>query len=720
MKTLRTRGFVAAAVTIVALGVIASLLCGRPRSARGYNLLLVTLDTVRADHLGAYGYREAETPALDHLAAEGVRFTNASSTVPLTLPAHATILSGLLPPHHGLHRNGVGRFPASAPTLAARLKAAGYRTGAFVGAFVLDRRFGLDRGFDRYDDEIDRDPEAVSGFGAERPGPVVVDRALAWLAEPGAADPFFLWVHLYDAHAPYEPPEPFRSRHPGHPYDGEIAALDAQVARLLEALRARSLTDHTVVAVVADHGEALGEHGEPTHGLLLYEGTLRVPCLLRAPRILAPAIIAEPVSIADLAPTLAGLLETPFPDSAPPQGRDLSTALLRRVAPPTADLYAESEYARTFGWSALSAVRRGGLKLIVAPRPEVYDLDRDPEERQNLAAQEAQRLSLADGLERLRRDAGPDATTQAMDAETRERLQSLGYVSAAGPAAASKVRAGADPKDRVESFRAFEAANAALLAGRLDEAASRLEPLVAADPHNPVFVGALAQAHRRRGDYVRALAAYRRAVADAPRDPGAWYDLAVTLQEAGRGRESLRALDELARLEPERADPANARGIALSGLGDAPGALAAFDKAAALDPRDARAQNNRANVLRALGRLDEAERAYRAAAQLSPHYADPLNGLGTLAVQRDRPAEALPYFDAAVRLAPASREFQINRGIALEALGDLEGAAAAYRSVVEAPRDEPGIEPQRRVAVQLAAQLAARLSEHRRTARPRR
>jgi arylsulfatase A-like enzyme/Tfp pilus assembly protein PilF len=696
----------AAAVTAASTG------CERSGSARGYNLLLVTLDTVRADHLGAYGYRDAETPALDGLAAEGVRFASASSTVPLTLPAHATILSGLLPPHHGLHSNGVGRFPETAPHLAARLKAAGYRTGAFVGAFVLDRRFGLDRGFDRYDDEIDRDPDAVSGFGAERPGAVVVDRALAWLAATGHTGPFFLWVHLYDAHAPYEPPEPYRSRHPGRPYDGEIAAVDAQVARLLEALRTQSLTQRTVVAVLADHGEALGEHGEPTHGLLLYEGTLRVPLLLRAPGVLAPATVTEPVSIADLAPTLAGLLETPLKvDSGAPGGRDLSAPLRRHTPLPPADLYAESEYARTFGWSGLTAVRRGNLKLIVAPRPEVYDLGRDPGERDNLAAQDALRQSLAVGLERLRSHSKAAVAPQAMDAETRERLQSLGYVAPASSATAPTATSEAtDPKDRVALFRDFEAANAALVAGRLADAVARLEPLVAADPHNPVFRGALAQAHRRRGDYVKALASYRQAVADAPRDGGAWYDLAVALQEAGQVRDALHALDEVARLEPERADAANARGISLSSLGDAPGALAAFDKACALDPRDARAQNNRGNVLRQLGRLDEAEHAYGAAAQLSRLYADPLNGLGTLEVQRDRPDRAVPYFDAALRLAPGSREIQLNRGIALETIGDLDGAAAAYRSVLEAPRDEPGIERQRRVA----AQLAARLSQRRR------
>ncbi|MFY9824548.1 MAG: sulfatase, partial [Thermoanaerobaculia bacterium] len=250
------------------------------------NLLLVTVDTVRADHLGCYGDREAVTPFLDRLASEGLRFEAASSTVPLTLPSHATILSGLLPLHHGLRNNGAGALPAGTGTLATLLAgdAAHYRTGAFVGAFVLDGRFGLKTGFEVYDDEIPRDPKAGVSLEAERPGREVVDRALTWLKDGDDRKddrPFFLWVHLYDAHAPYTPPPAWAARHPGRPYDGEISEVDEQIGRLLAELDRRGVSGRTVVAVAADHGEALGEHGELTHGLLLYEPTLHVPLLLR-------------------------------------------------------------------------------------------------------------------------------------------------------------------------------------------------------------------------------------------------------------------------------------------------------------------------------------------------------------------------------------------------------------------------------------------------------
>ncbi|MBV8199668.1 MAG: sulfatase, partial [Acidobacteria bacterium] len=289
-----------------------------PPHGRGANLLLVTLDTVRADHLGCYGYAGAETPALDRLAAAGVRFAHASSPVPLTLPSHTTLLTGLLPPHHGARNNGVRGLSAETPTLATLLAGAGYRTAAFVAAFVLDHRFGLARGFQIYDDEIERPANASWLLEAERPGGQVVDRALAWL-ERDDPRPFFLWVHLYDAHAPYNPPSPYRERHPDHPYDGAIAFADAQVGRLLAALGQRGLAASTVVAVVADHGESLGEHGELTHGLLLYEPALAVPLLLRAPG-LGPRTVATPVSTVDLAPTLAGLLGRRFPQ--PPAGTE--------------------------------------------------------------------------------------------------------------------------------------------------------------------------------------------------------------------------------------------------------------------------------------------------------------------------------------------------------------------------------------------------------------
>src|SRR5215212_5202740 len=278
----------------------------RREPSRPPNVLLITLDTLRADHVGAYGSRAGSTPAIDSIAARGVRFEQAGSAVPLTLPSHATILSGLLPLHHGVRNNGAGSFPSDRPTLATLFSEKGYRTAAFLGAFVLDRRFGLNRGFDVYDDEIPRDPTLGDHLEAERRGDAVADRAAAWLSQPDSR-PFFAWVHLYDAHAPYTPPEPFRTRYAASAYDGEIAFVDQQIGRLLAALEQSGQRDRTIIVVTGDHGEALGEHGELTHGLLLYEGTLRVPLIIEAPGTLDPHVVTTPVSLADVAPTVAGL-----------------------------------------------------------------------------------------------------------------------------------------------------------------------------------------------------------------------------------------------------------------------------------------------------------------------------------------------------------------------------------------------------------------------------
>jgi arylsulfatase A-like enzyme/Flp pilus assembly protein TadD len=702
------RALLLAAIGAAALAALAS--CRRATSpeaasAAGWNLLLVTLDTLRADRLGCYGRAGAETPALDALAARGVRFEQAQSAVPLTLPSHATILSGLLPPRHGLRDNGRGALPADVATLATRLGGAGYRTGAFVGAFVLDHRYGLARGFATYDDEI---PRRGPELEAERPGSEVVDRALRWLdgappsgASGGAhATPWFAWVHLYDPHAPYDPPEPYRSRHTADLYAGEVAATDAQVARLLAALARRGETKRTLVAVAGDHGESLGEHGELTHGLLLYQGTLRVPLLLSAPGVLSPRVVEEPLGLADLAPTLAALLGQPLP--APRDGRDLSAALLDGSAPPPADLYAETRYPATYGWSPLYALRRGALKLIQAPRPELYDLVADPAETKDLRAVERREAStLTQALALLTRE-DRQAAAPAVDEESRARLQALGYAVPAGASRAS----GRDPKDAVHLFRAFEQAREAEGSGRLAEAAALLRPLVDEDPGNAVFRSSYARVLRDQGKMDAALPLYREAAALSPTDPQVWYELATTLQKAGRADEARSALEEALRHDPGKPQAHNALAIALAGAGRLAEARSHLETALAVDPLDAQVWNNLGNVLRDMGGGEEAVRAYEKAIALDPRYPDPLNGLGALEVARDRPAAALPWFDRALALAPQQHEARLNRVIPLEMMGDRRGAAAAYRDFLAHVDGLPDYERQRQVARGLLARLA--------------
>ncbi len=707
---------------LTALGALAALgACSRPgvSNPRPKNLVLVTIDTLRRDRVGAYGDRLAATPTLDRLAREGLRFDAATANAPLTLVSHASLLSGLLPPHHGLRNNGAGAFPADRETLATVLSGAGFETGAFVAAFVLDRRFGLGRGFATYDDEIERDPGARSTLEAERRGDQVMDRALAWLEGKSSAEgegekPFFLWIHLYDPHAPYAPPPPFRERFAKDPYRGEIAFADAQVGRLLGELERRGLAASTLIAVAADHGEGLGDHGEATHGMLIYESTLAVPLLLRGPG-LGPRTIAAPVGLCDLGPTLAGLLGHPFAPPAAGQaldGRDLSEPLRQGREPARGEVYAESRYPEIFGWSPLSMLRRRDAKYISAPRPELYDLASDPGERRNLLSPSpasGSRGPSAGFAARLAEiEAGAvKATAPPVDAETAARLASLGYV--AGGNRAARERPGQrrpDPKDRIELFQRFEAAALALRSGNAPKAIAELRSLAAADPGNATFRSRLAQALRESGRPGEAIPVLREAALAAPADPDVWYDLAVALQGIGRPAEAQTAIERAIQLDDSRPDPHNTLGLLLLGEGRGDEARRQFERAVEIDPRNSVALNNLGNALRTLGRPAEAEGAYRRAIAAAPRYAEPWNGLGALLVEANRPREAIDCFDRARRLAPGNLEILINRGIALELAGDRIGAAASYREFLAAAGGAPAWAEQRRAAEQLLVRLS--------------
>ena len=583
--------------------------------------------------------------------------------------------------------NGIGVFPAARQTLATRFAASSYRTGAFVGSFILDHRFGLDRGFERYDDEIVRNVTDSSGaFDAERRGAEVVDRALAWLRQNDAR-PFFAWVHLYDAHAPYAPPPPYPQT-----YDGEVAYVDAQVARLLAAVD----RGNTIIVVAGDHGEALGEHGELTHGLLLYEPTLHVPMIIAAPS-LAPRAIRTAVSTVDLAPTIASLAGVAF--TMPVDGRDLD--LRNGHEPQPASIYAETQYPATFGWSELSSMRVASTKLISAPAAELYDLQRDPGETVNILTNQRRAYhDFSTRLEQLRATAVASSAT-TVDAETRAKLASLGYVAPAPPARGSK----RDPKTVAPLFRAFEEATALLNAGRAREAAASLEQLVRDDPGNHIFRETLARALRQSGDVPRAIALYRQAVALAPNDADAWYNLAAALQESDNAREGATALAEAAKRDPNRPEIHNIRGAALAEAGNLAEAEKEFRATIAADPRNARAYNNLGNVLSAMNRRDDAADAYRKAIDLAPRYADPLNGLGAMLVSDGHARDALPYFDRALQAAPDYYEAQMNRAVALQLSGDSAAAAAELQRLLTRLPASRQFAPQRNAAQTFLARL---------------
>ena len=426
---------------VAAMMLLASVSCQGERSAPApTGLVIVTLDTTRADHLSVYGYVDVSLPHLERLAATGVVFDQAMSVGALTLPAHTSLFTGLLPPAHGVRDNGDPGLGDSHVTLAEVLQARGFRTAAFVGSAVLDAARGLAKGFDRYGG-VRLDRGDAQGF--QRRGDEVMDGAVDWLAGVGSA-PFFLWTHLYDPHRPYDPPPPFDAMH--DPYVGEIAFADEQIGRLLQALEVRALTDRTIVVVVGDHGEARGDHGERDHGVFLYQSVLRVPLIVRAPGMPAGRI-ADVVRLTDIMPTVLDLLGVSRP---PSDGATFAGALHGHARPAELEAYAESLYPRHLGWSPLFALRSGRYKLIDAPRPELYDLESDPFEARNIYQQRrGVAAAMTERVARIRTAAGATVAPRDFEVspELRRRLGALGYASGDPGGSIPGSGQSPDPKD---------------------------------------------------------------------------------------------------------------------------------------------------------------------------------------------------------------------------------------------------------------------------------
>ena len=648
------------------LALVAAAACGRPPQSTApppRNIVLVTIDTLRADRLG-----RGIAPELDAIAAAGVQFTMARTTVPLTLPAHTTLLTGQLPPAHGVRLNGE-TLGAEVPTLATSLKSAGYRTAAFVGAYVLDRRFGLARGFDTYDDRVPRPAEATDTLEASRPGAAVVDAAIAWL-DAVPAGPFLLWVHLYDPHAPYAPPEPWRARFADRPYDGEVAYAGAQVGRLLARLEAKGVTDSTIVVVAGDHGEGLGDHGESTHGMLAYDSTLRVPLIVRAPS-LTPATVAVPVSLADVAVSVLQL------SGAKAVLPDASTRTLRDPDP-RGEVYAETTYPAVAGWHPLHVLAGATRKLIRSATLEYYDLGTEAAESTDLAARDttgarAAVARLSPLMTTTRAAAAPDAAALA-------KLRALGYAS--GPSSEAPRANAPNPATTAADWTRFERAGE----DPRTEVAT-LAALAAAYPDGYVFVTSHARALTARGEHREAMRVLAAAVTRFPAEASLFHDLAVAARVAGDTAEAARAEDAALALDPRLAAAHNGRGLLHADAGDDAAAVAAFGRAVEVDASNATYWSNLGNARRATNDAAGAADAYDRALALDPAHPDAANGRGVMLVQAGRPGDAIDLFTRALAAAPDFHEARLNLGIACQQAGRPAEAATAWRELLRrAPR----------------------------------
>ena len=647
---------------IALLGLSCSRLPARPAPARSArNVLIVTIDTLRADRVGIYGATQVETPAIDRLAREGAWAPQATVPVPLTRPSHVSLFTGLYPAEHGIRDNISPPLRADVPVLAEILKRQGFATGAFVASVVLDRQAGLARGFDEYADRFGADVD-------RKGGEAVTAEAVAWL---NGKDHFLAWVHLYDVHAPYVPPPEYASRYAGRPYDAEVAWTDALVGRLVDALRASGRLDDTLLIVTSDHGEGLGDHGEQTHGYFVYESTLRVPLVLRGPGVKAGTRLEGVARTIDLLPTILELTASPAPAS-PVTGHSLAAALRGEGRLPDDPAFAESLLPLThFGWSDLRVVRDGRWKYILAPRPELYDLDRDPGERENLVAAqtaraEAMRAGLTVRLQRESASAKTGTAASGVPPELLERLGALGYVSPGRSAKATE--AGADPKDHLDEYQALsDQMLQGLVALRQGHAADAL----------PFF-----EALRRRGANSFELR----------------YYLGRTYAGLGRPKEAAAEFAQAVAKQRGYADAWRGLGESRVALGDRSGAAAAFEALVAVAPSDALAHIELGQVYRDQNRMADAARVMREATRLDAGPAAYWNALGTVLGASGQMSEAERAFAEAVRREAGNGLFIYNHAIALEQLGRRDDAIAQYRRAAEV-----GYAPARARLAQLGA-----------------
>jgi choline-sulfatase len=693
------RGRVAAAVTAALLGWAGCAREAEPTAASGAErFVLVTIDTLRADHVGSYGAAGATTPALDALAERGTRFETAIAPTPLTLPSHATLFTALDPPEHGVRGNGSFRLRDDLPTLAERMKAGGFATAAFVSAFVLDRRFGVARGFDHYDDRVG--VQALEAGVASRPADQTVDAALAWLAE--SPERFFLWLHLYDPHAPYEAPEAYQARHLGQPYDAEIAFADAELGRLLAALESR-FPSGTVVLATSDHGESLGEHGEPTHAFTVYDATQRVPLLLAGPGVPAGAVVPALVRLADVAPTLLELGGLPALGAT--TGRSLLPLVRSEAEAAPRVAWVETLATQLdFGWSPLLGVRTPSHKYVRAPRPELYALAADPGETRNLAAEQPELARELDGLVEVRAAAAA-APRPIVDPEVSEQLRALGYV--AGGAASPGGRAlgvvgGPDPKDEIRrgTLTTIQAALELMVTGREADALARLDTLDATGLELELLRG---EAALRAGAFDRARAAASHARALDPGHAPCLVLLARVAEAEARLADAEAAFRDALALDPGTAEAWTGLGRVAEARGDLEAARESYERASQLARVDSESLWRLAALQLESGHAEAARAALAALPQRISATPQAAARLALAERNAGRPDLAALRLESALRRHPRAPELLLAKAEVLEDQGRAPAALAVLRKA-HAARPHTG-------AVRLALARSLALAE---------
>ncbi len=649
------------------------------------NVLLITLDTTRADRIGAYGWSKAKTPNLDSLAAGGVRFANAYCPAPLTLPSHCSILTGTYPLYHKVRNNGSYYLAPEAVTLAERLRDRGFRTSAFVASFNVDSRFGVDQGFTLYDDRFD-DEQMLKTFRSERKADKVADAFLGWL-EGNAGSRFFSWVHFFDPHMPHDPPSPYKEEFAGDLYDGEIAFVDHELGRIIDALRAKGILERTLIVVAGDHGEALGEKEELDHGIFIYEGTMKVPLIFFADkRLPGGTVVNARVRLIDLMPSVLDMTGNPVNKEV--QGTSLLPYIEGRK---DSDLpcYLETFYPpETFGWSELRGIVDGDWKFIRAPRSELYDLKTDPKEEKDLSARQA---ATAAGLNRKLDDIIKACTSKTepgrrtLSREEEDRLRSLGYI---GADASVKVGKGPlpDPKDKMVEFKILFKAKLLEYQGDLKESEKYYRQVLGMEPDvswHYIGLAILLAKDRRIGDGIEVL---KSGIVRLPDSVPLLSRLASFYMRVGNFKEAFAMSRAALDRDPRQFDALVIAGWSEDMRGNWKGSAGYFGKALEIEPENKYTRMKYAYALGALGRGEEAARMDEALKKESPEDHRIYTDLGTIYASMNRLDLAEENLRKAAVLDPGPDSY-LSCAAILERRGKLQDAIAYLKLFLEKSKE---------------------------------
>ena len=666
------------------------------------NVILITMDTTRADHIACYGYPDVKTPNLDSLAGRGVLFEQAATSSPLTLPAHCSIMTGMYPTYHGVRVNGNTALNEEQTTIAEVLSVQGYRCGAFIGAFVLDGRWGLEQGFQQYDDQFDLQKYKHIDLGAvQRPGNEVMDRALAWL-DGEKADPFFAWIHLYDPHAPYEPPEPYFSEYSRRglvgQYDGEIAFMDEQIGRCVAWLERNGLSQNTVLVLIGDHGEGLGSHGEGTHGYFIYDYAAHVPFIIAAPlQGLGGVRVPSQVRGVDVFPTILGLVG--IEGRAGVHGRSVIPLMFKPKTRDEAPAYGESMAPNIqFGWSPLQFLRTTRYKYIDAPKSELYDITQDADEQTNLYGDrpEIARRMKAE-LDRLMAETSrgaPAPQAANLDKETVERLAALGYIGApvtSKKSSGSGPRALADPKDKLQAFVSIQQAGELIMRDQYAQAAENLEAALRDDPTIPQALLQLATCYTELGRIEGAKAKLDAVLKDDPENIQALISLANILLREGKKEDVLALCKRTLSVDERNVQAYMLMGEIYMGEQNHAEALPFLGKAVEIQPKLTRNRLNMAACLVGVKQYDRAEAMLKEIIIEYPKSPRARYNLGLLYEEQGSLGKAKTAYADEVSAFPRGFQARFNLGKILLKLGDRAGYMENMREVVKvAPQQAEG------------------------------